>query len=67
MYTAPATGDNCSTEGAIKMTGGNTQYEGRVELCYGGNWGLICPLYWSNNDAKVVCRQLGYPTIGTLI
>ena len=44
--------------------GGDTEYDGRVEVCYGDVWGSICPNSWDNNVAKVVCRQLGYITIG---
>ena len=55
--------DSC-TNGEIKLVGGDTEYEGRVEVCYSGAWGSICPSSWDSNDAKVVCRQLGYITIG---
>ncbi|XP_028408891.1 uncharacterized protein LOC114531487 [Dendronephthya gigantea] len=33
---------------------------GRVELRRNGEWGTICAFRWSINNARVVCRQLGY-------
>ena len=29
-------------------------------MCYREVWGSICTYGWSNNDAAVVCRQLGF-------
>ena len=46
----------------IKLVGGSTQNEGRVEICQNGQWGTVCDSIWNSNDAIVVCRQLGLPT-----
>ena len=55
---------NCFVEGEIRLERGSTSREGRVEVCLGGVWGTVCDNGWGVVDARVVCRQLGYPTIG---
>ena len=47
-------------EGDIQLTGGPTSYQGTVVLCAINQWNTICHQRWSANDAKVVCRQLGF-------
>ena len=47
------------TNGAIRLSGGRDQYEGRVEVCSNGIWVIISTGGWDFNDATVACRQLG--------
>ncbi len=52
-YTA-----NCA-DGEIRLVGGSTDREGRVEVCVGGKrWRTVCT--GSQELAGAVCSQMGY-------
>ncbi|XP_008048722.1 lysyl oxidase homolog 3 isoform X3 [Carlito syrichta] len=50
-------------EAKIRLSGGRSRHEGRVEVQIGGpgplRWGLICGDDWGTLEAMVACRQLG--------
>lgn len=55
---------NCS-HGDIRLRGGSTNHEGRVELCYNGVWiGLCSSNLFGEREAATICTQLGLPHRG---
>ena len=46
---------------AVRLVGGSSKSEGRVEVLYSNEWTTICDDYWTASEAAVVCRMLGLP------
>lgn len=44
----------------IRLLGGNSETEGRLQLKINGQWGTVCNYGWTVQDAALVCQQLGY-------
>ena len=47
-------------DGDIRLIGGSIITQGRVEVCQNEMWGTVCDDGWTDVDASVACRQLGY-------
>ncbi|XP_064397378.1 scavenger receptor cysteine-rich domain superfamily protein-like isoform X6 [Halichondria panicea] len=55
---------NC-TDGTVRLVGGSTNREGRVDVCTQGHWASIC----YNEDlelAGTICKMLGFPMQGAM-
>ncbi len=54
---------NCK-DNDVRLVGGPTALEGRVEVCNNKVWSGMCHYGLDSRDANVVCSQLGYKSTG---
>lgn len=53
-------GNNGPGDGQIRLIGGSSSREGRVEITFSGVFGTVCDDNFNTAAAQVVCRQLGF-------
>ena len=68
FYPIILTVEECE-DGEVRLVGGVTNSTGRLEVCGNGLWGRVCNRfqYWGPENARVVCRQLGFSDNGWLL
>ena len=50
-------------DGDMRLADGETEAEGRLELCDHGRWGTVCDNEWTERHTAVVCRFLGFSDV----
>ena len=53
-------------DGEVRLSEGEMEWEGRVEVCLGQRWGTVGSDGWTEVNSEVVCIELGYDFSGML-
>ena len=61
LSTATFDQSNVFLSGDLRLQDGTAADNGRLEVFNNGQWGTVCDDVFGTNDARVACRQLGYP------
>lgn len=59
--------DSLYKHGDIRLVDGSKNWKGRVEIFWLGVWSTISDVSWTDADAIVACKQLGFSTSGIII
>ena len=53
-------------QGSVRLAGGVSDFNGRVEVCVDGTWGAVCGNNFGTPEAEAVCSSLGYETTNVI-
>ena len=42
---------------SVRLVGGSSGYEGRLQVFYDGVWSTVCDIYWSQLNTDVACQS----------
>jgi len=48
------------TNEIVRLVGGQTLREGRLQVKFGEEWGSVCDFGWTLESAALVCQQMGF-------
>lgn len=66
LFRAAPSEFSCTDSFAVRLTGGRSASEGKLEMCINGLWSAVCGSSDTDiGEAAVVCSQLGYSRSGT--
>ena len=51
-------------DGEVRLYEGETEWEGRLEMCYNRRWGTVSSGGWTDINTQVVCNDFGYDVSG---
>ena len=51
-------------DGEVRLYEGETEWEGRLEMCYNRRWGTVSSEGWTDINTQVVCNDFGYDVSG---
>ena len=54
-------------DGDLKLVGGASESEGRLEICFSQRWTTIDGGGWSYTDTEIACKELGFLTSGYIV
>lgn len=60
MYYLYHLTESCTTDGEVRLIGGQDDLQGTIQICIAGVWGSVCDDLWGTVDANVICNQLGH-------